>query len=185
MNDETRVRDEWLALRCQTDEPDAFSDLVAVMELPLLYYATKMSGNRDKALDILQETWIRALRGIRKLKDPGSLRPWLYRIVHGIAVDHVRQSVARERSEITGVDLPETADDETFSSDDAVLVHRALDELEPKHREVLVLYFLEEFSISEIAGVTGVPEGTVKSRLHYAKKAMREVISGGIYAKHE
>lgn len=185
MNNETRLRDEWLALRCQTNEPDAFSDLVSVMELPLLYYATKISGSKDRALDILQETWIRALRGIRKLKDPGSLRPWLYRIVHGIAVDHIRQSAARERSEITGIELPEIAQDTSFDSDDEAEVHRALDELEPRHREVLVLYFLEEFSISEIAAVIGVPEGTVKSRLHYAKKAMREVISGGMYAKHE
>jgi RNA polymerase sigma-70 factor (ECF subfamily) len=185
MNKETRIQDEWLALRCQTNEPDAYSDLVSAMELPLLYYATKMTGSRDTALDVVQETWIQALRGIRKLKDPGSVRPWLYCIVHGIAVDHVRKNVAREQSEVAGVDLPEVADDATFDPDDALLVHRTLDELEPKHREVLVLFFLEEFSISEIAQVIGVPEGTVKSRLHYAKQATRDLIQGGLYARHK
>jgi RNA polymerase sigma-70 factor (ECF subfamily) len=185
MNNQTRIEDEWLALRCQTNEPHAYSDLVSVMELPLLYYATKMTGSRETALDVLQETWIRALRGIRKLKVPGSLRPWLYRIVHGIAVDYIRKNVVREQSEVMGMELSELANEAAFTSEDASLVHSALDELEPSHREVLVLFFLEEFSIFEIAQITGVPQGTVKSRLHYAKKAMRDVIKGGTYAKHE
>lgn len=64
-----------MALRCQSGEPDAFEDLVHVMERPLLYYATKLLGNEERAIDALQDVWIRVFRGIRRLKDPGSLRP--------------------------------------------------------------------------------------------------------------
>lgn len=87
---------EWLALRCQSSEAGAFEDLIAVMERPLLYYAASRS---DSALDVLQEVWIKAFRGIRKLKDPGSLRSWLYSITHGIAVDRIRKNYAREQAE--------------------------------------------------------------------------------------
>jgi len=62
-----------------------------------------------------------------------------------------------------------------------LLRHEALNDLEPKHREVLVLYFLEDFSLAEIAVVVGCSEGTVKSRIHYAKRRMKEILAGGGY----
>jgi hypothetical protein len=80
MDTASRARDEWIALRCQSGEPDAFEDLVAEMERPLLYYASKLLGNEERALDALQDVWMRVFRGIRRMKDPGSLRPWLYRV---------------------------------------------------------------------------------------------------------
>jgi len=86
---------EWLALRCQVGEPGAFEDLIALMERPLLYYAASLTGDVDSGLDVLQDVWIKALHGMRKLKDPGSVRSWLYSITHGIAVDRVRRSVSR------------------------------------------------------------------------------------------
>jgi RNA polymerase sigma-70 factor (ECF subfamily) len=63
-----------------------------------------------------------------------------------------------------------------FSAEDAARVHRALDELEPEHREALVLRFLEEMSYEDMARVTGCPLGTVRSRLHYAKRALRRAL---------
>ena len=96
---ENRTLFEWIALRCQSGEADAFDDLVAAMERPLLYYATSLTGNSDNGLDVLQEVWIKAFRGIGKLKDPGALRSWLYSITHGIAVDRIRRNASRERAE--------------------------------------------------------------------------------------
>jgi RNA polymerase sigma-70 factor (ECF subfamily) len=71
----SRTKDEWIALRCQAGEQNAFEDLVALMERPLLYYATKLTGNTETALDVLQDVWMKAFRGIRKLKDLSSLSP--------------------------------------------------------------------------------------------------------------
>ncbi|MGO8792766.1 MAG: RNA polymerase sigma factor [Terriglobia bacterium] len=68
MDSENRVRYEWIALRCQSGEPGAFEDLIAVMERPLLYYATSLIGDLDGGLDVLQDVWIRAFRGIRGLR---------------------------------------------------------------------------------------------------------------------
>jgi len=181
MDQATKARDEWLALRCQSREANAFEALSAVMERPLLYYAIKLTGSQDLALDALQETWLRALRGIHKLKDPASIRPWLYSIVHAVTVDRVRSDKARERAEEAHTETFEEVADEPFSAADAAGVHQALDQLDPRHREVLVLRFLEDFSVDEIAKITGCPAGTVKSRLHYAKRAMRALLSGEIY----
>src|SRR6266516_2962629 len=144
MDTATRAQDEWLALRCQSGEPDAFEDLVHVMERPLLYYAAKLLGNEERAVEALQDVWIRVFRGIGKVKDPASLRCWLYRITYGISIDRIRRDVSR-----------------------------ALDQLDLRHREVLVLHFLEDFSVAEVAAVVGCPEGTVKSRMYHAKKAMK------------
>ena len=77
MDTANRTRDEWLALRCQSGEPAAFEDLVAIMERPLLYYAIKLLRDQETALDVLQDVWLKAFRAIRKLNDPASLRPWL------------------------------------------------------------------------------------------------------------
>ena len=67
------------------------------------------------------------------------------------------------------------AGDISFTRDDAAAIHEALNDLEPRQRKVLVLYFLEDFSLSEIAAVVECSEGTVKSGLHYAKKRMKEI----------
>lgn len=137
-----------------------------MMERPLLYYATKVTGNEEGAPDVLQEVGVKAFRGIRRLKDPGSLRPWLYRITHGIAVDRIRRNISRERAEEVLIEEFQESAEPSFAEEDSAALHQALDEIGPKHREVLVLHFLEDFSMTEIAEVVGCSEGTVKSRIH-------------------
>jgi len=172
-----RVQFEWLALRCQTGDPEAFADLIAVMERPLLYYATSLTGNHDAALDVLQDVWLKVVRGIRRLKDPGSLKPWLYAITHGVAVDRVRQDYKRDKAEQV-LDASLGIEEPSFEEEDATAIHDALSRLSIKHREVLVLYFLQDLSVLEIANVAGCSEGTVKSRLHYAKRQMKQILEG-------
>jgi len=183
MENESRTQYAWMALRCQAGEPGAFEDLIAVMERPLLYYAMTLTGNADSALDVLQEVWIKSFRSIRKLRDPGSLRSWLYSITHGIAVDRIRKNYSREQAEAVHLEDFEEAEEPSFANEDAAAIHQALSEIGLKHREVLVLHFLEDLSIAEIAEVVGCSEGTVKSRMHYAKRAMKGILSGGIYGK--
>lgn len=183
MDSKNQTGFEWMALRCQSGEPGAFEDLIAVMERPLLYYATSLTGSSDSGLDVLQDVWIKAFRGIGKLKDPRALRPWLYSVTHGIAVDRIRRNSSRERAEKVELEAFQEAEEPSFSAEDAAAIHQALSEIDLKHREVLVLHFLEDLSIAEIAKVVGCSEGTVKSRMHYAKRAMKQILSGGVYGK--
>lgn len=183
MDSENRTRYEWIALRCQSGEPGGFEDLIAVMERPLLYYATSLIGDLDGGLDVLQDVWIRAFRGIRGLKEPGSLRSWLYTITHGIAVDRIRRNISREQAEKVQLDDSQEAPEPSFAEEDCDAIHQALKEIGFKHREVLVLHFLEDLSMAEIAKVVGCSEGTVKSRIYYAKKAIKQVLIGGRYGR--
>ena len=181
VENQDRTLYEWLALRCQTGEAGAFEDLVAAMERPLLYYAASITGDPDSGLDVLQEVWIKAFRGIGKLKDPGALRSWLYSITHGVAVDRIRRNVSRERAEAAELEDFQEAEEPSFAEEDAAAIHEALREIGLKHRDVLVLHFLDDLSIAEIAKVVGCSEGTVKSRIHCAKRAMKRILSGGGY----
>ena len=177
-----RARDEWLALRCQLREPAAFEELVQELERPLLYYVAKLLGDENQAFDVVQEVWLRAFRQIRGLSQPSSVRAWLYRMAHGIAIDRLRQDISRRRVEQTKAgSIDEAAEPPGFGPHDVAAVHQALDQLELVHREVLVLQFLEDMSIAEIASVLDCPPGTVKSRLHYAKRALREALDRGGY----
>lgn len=173
-----RVLFEWLALRCQAGDPVAFNDLIAVMERPLLYYATSLVGSQDAALDVLQDVWLKVVRSIRILRDPGSLKPWLYAITHGVAVDRIRRDYRRDKAEQAELDDRLTLEEPSFDQEDAVAVHNALSRMSIKQREVLVLHFLEDLSIAEIANVIGISEGTIKSRIHYAKRQLKQILEG-------
>jgi RNA polymerase sigma-70 factor, ECF subfamily len=174
----SRTRDEWIALRCRLGEPEAFAELVRELERPLFYYAAKLLANEDAAFDVLQEVWLTAFRAIRRLENPRTVRSWLYRITHDRAIDRIRHDQSRGRAERTRAEsMPEELDEEvSFDVEDAQAMHRALDRIELKHREVLVLHFLDDLSIAEIAETIGEPAGTVKSRIHYAKRALKEAL---------
>lgn len=151
------------------------------MERPLLYYATSLTGNQDTALDVLQDVWLKAIRGIRRLKDPGSLKPWLYAITHGVAVDLIRRDYKRNKAEQAQVDETFDIDEPSFGQEEATAIRDALSRLGVKHREVLVLHFLQDLSILEIANVVDCSEGTVKSRIHYGKQQMKQILEGVRY----
>lgn len=142
----------------------------------LLYYAAKLTGNPETAKDVLQDAWIRASRDLRRLENAAAVRTWLYRIVHGVAVDWLRRDLAREAVEDELHEETSAPEANKLAAYSAEAVHTALDRLAPKHREVLTLFFLEEFSIAEISGIVSCSEGTVKSRLHYAKAALRDAL---------
>jgi RNA polymerase sigma-70 factor (ECF subfamily) len=172
----TATRDELLALRLQRGEPAAFAELIAAFERPLRYYLVKTLGDEDRAYDVLQEVWLKVVRTIRQLVEPAALRVWLYRLAHGLAVDDIRRRRVRQvaEQERAWEDVGET--DHDFTSVDAQAIHRALDELPPPQREAIVLFFLENMSQEEIAEVLRCPVGTVKSRLHYAKRGLHELL---------
>lgn len=180
-----RARDEWLALRCLAGEPGAFEALIAELERPLFYYLLQIAGGRDAALELLQETWVLALRKFKSLNDPASVRAWLYALAHGIAIDHIRRNQTRARAEEQYADAAEGDAGYDFTALDAEAIHEALAQLSPAHREVLALHFLEDFPLAEIARIIDCPEGTVKSRIHHGKAQMRAILLEGGYGQRK
>jgi RNA polymerase sigma-70 factor, ECF subfamily len=170
---------ELLVIRCQRRDPGAANELVGLFEKPLLYFLRRMVGSEDDAWDLLQETWISAFRALPGLRDARALPAFLYRTARNHALSHLRHRDADLRH-TAAVDPPSIAEAEpTFAAEDAAAVHAGLDKLSLPHREALTLFFLQDLSIEEIASVVGVPPGTVKSRLHHAKKALGAVLREG------
>ena len=175
--DKDAVYQELLVLRCQRGDPAALETLVRTWEKRLHYFLRQLVKNEHDAWDILQQAWLRILRGIHTLKDPEKLAPWLYQVARNAAFNHSRmQSAYRAFLE----EHPDTdwadEDQATFELDEAEQVHNALQRLSLPHREVLTLFFLEDLTIAEIADVIGAQPGTVKSRLFYAKQALRRFL---------
>jgi RNA polymerase sigma-70 factor (ECF subfamily) len=172
-----KARDEWIALRCRLGEPEGFEDLVKDLERPLLYYVIKILGDEDRSLDVLQEVWIKVFRSISRLRDPSSLRAWVYKIARGTALNRIRRDKTRERAEES---LAESSGDDEgpeLPLEDLEALHRALDSLPDRQKEVLVLHFIEDLSLAEIGHIVDAPMGTVKSRIHHGKKALGGMLS--------
>jgi RNA polymerase sigma-70 factor (ECF subfamily) len=171
------IYEELLALRCRRGEQAALEELVRTWEQRLFYFIRRLVDNEADAWDVLQQTWVRVLSGIGALREPRSLGPWLYRVARHAAFNHgeVRANYHRLLQDYPA---PSPAEDDPGRKDfeNAEQVHQGLVQLPLPHREVLTLYFLEDFSIEDIAQVLDIPSGTVKSRLHYAKKALRAVL---------
>ena len=160
--------------------PEAWDQLLRRYQLPLFTYVSELIRDRQTSLDIVQETFISAVRHIGTLRDPEKFGSWLFGIAHQKCVQRWRRLSREEAALEEMADFPESVSLE----DPADLLIRKereaeflalLNRLPPPQRSTLMLFFLEQFSIEEIATITGTPEGTVKSRLHYAKSAFRKL----------
>lgn len=180
MSDADLILCEILVLRCQRRDSSAAEELVGLFEKPLLYFLRRLVRSEDDAWDLLQETWISVFRALPSLRDARALPAFLYRTARNHAVAHLRHRQADFRL-YAAVDVSEsyTEPEPTFTAEDAAAVHAALDKISLPHREVLTLFFLEDLSTAEIAAVLGIPPGTVKSRLHHAKKNLKAILSEG------
>lgn len=135
-----------------------------------------LDGDRGRAQDVVQETFLRAWRNPKVLdRQDGSVRSWLFTVARHLVVDDWRRS--RRRRELLAAEPVEAV---TAAEDDRVLdravVAAALRSLSEQHRQVVVACYLQGLSVTEAAEVLGVPAGTVKSRCHYALRAMREAL---------
>ena len=177
-DDAERLFERLLVLRCQTGDEDAYRELVERFNPRLRYFLRKLVGQTDRADDLAQEVWLDVLRQLPRLRDVGAFKAWLYRIAHGkVMLDWRRNSrLPPTTPDIEQIVEPTQPDDTAFSAEDAQQIHAALDQLEPTHREVLVLRFLEELSYEEIGQIVDCPLGTVRSRIHYAKTALQRLL---------
>ena len=181
-----QLQEEVLVLKAQMGEERAFLDLVRAYHGKLLYYVRRLVEDQDLAEDVLQDTWLAAWRQLPRLRAAQAFRVWIYRIAHGRAVSRIRGE-ARYVGMAEDFDVPveEGVEDEEFDARHAEQVHLALLRLSSAPREALILHFLEDMSHEEIAEVVGVPVGTVKSRIHYGKKAVRREMARMERTDHE
>ena len=173
MNKADKLIEQFLLLRCQMGDKDAFAELIERYERPLRYFINRLLDNSELTEDIFQDTWLTVIRRIHGLREIDSFPAWLY----CIARNKVYQQLRKKRK-VSGLDenipVEDYAEDDDFSPEDAAKVHRCLRELPLEYREVLMLRFLEQMSYQQISQVLNCKLGTVRSRIHYAKLALKK-----------
>jgi len=180
MESADRIREEILVLKAQLGEEEAFVELVRRYQPRLLYYVRRLVQSADLAEDVTQNVWAIVFRKLPGLKVEKAFSVWLYRIARAQAVNVIREESHYaelpddyDAAEDSGIEEG-AEDEEVFSPLAAARIHRALERLAPEHREVLTLRFMENMSYEAISEVVGRRPGTVKSRIYYAKRALRK-----------
>jgi RNA polymerase sigma-70 factor, ECF subfamily len=171
------VQDELLVMQCQNGDGDSLIALVNRWQPRLLCHAMRLTRQKEAALDVVQDAWIAIVRGIRRLDDPARFAPWVYRIVSNKCADWTRQQ-QRHRATFAPLTVEPAANEalSNDSQDDATAIREAIARL-PRHQQaILSLFYVDELSLRDIAEALSLPLGTVKSRLHYARNSLKELI---------
>lgn len=168
--------DDYLVLLAQGGSREAAARLVARWTPKLLAFAARVLGTTEAAKDVVQDTWESALRGLSRLDDPARFRAWIYAIAARKCADALRGKYRHARIAESAQAMNESAVNAEDGFNDHLDVAAAMKRLPADQRLAVSLYFGEEMSVSEIATITGVPDGTVKSRLFAARKTLREVL---------
>lgn len=178
-----------LVKACQEGDSAAFNLLVWRWEKPLYNFVYKYVGDATLAEDLVQDTFLKVLKSIRRYTYQGSLSTWLYRIAINLCKDHLKRKrlpmVSMHDYYTTGsgerVYVQDRVRDETARTDESLraeereeLVRRLLAGLPEEERIVILLKEYQELTFREIAEVLDVPDGTVKSRLYHGLRSMRE-----------
>jgi RNA polymerase sigma-70 factor, ECF subfamily len=169
-----QVHEQLIVLRCQAGDEQALVELMAKYSRRLLFYLRRLLPAAGDEEALLQEVWLSVHRQLPKLCEAAAFRTWLYRLARDRALVELR----RKRIPFAALteELVVSEEEPEFGPEDAQHVHRGLDQLSREHREVLTLRFLEDMSYEEIARVVGCQVGTIRSRLHYAKTALRTIL---------
>lgn len=181
-HDRSAVLDELLVLRAQDGDARALSVLARRWHDRLLVHACRLTGEREGGRDVVQEAWVAIVRGLPRLDDAARFPAWAYRIVGNKSRDWIRarqrlrsraERLAREPSPAP-VELELDADD---GEAEGLRLRAELRRLDPDHRVVLSLFYLEGFKVRQIAAALDLPSGTVKSRLFHARERLRRALN--------
>lgn len=178
--------EEQLIRSAQRGDPRSFNSLVESYQVQVYSFIARYVSDRQLAEDVAQETFLAAWRGIGSFKG-GSFRAWLFRIAVNEARDMYRKSSRRPATSLdqmleSGVSIAAEADSAPGPEQQALAklsLHRleaAVERLSPEHRELVLLSDVHELTYDEISAATGLPLGTIKSRLFRARSTLRRLL---------
>lgn len=189
----SELSDEELVAQCQSGDRESFSELVLRYQDRVVHIVAQRVGNRETAFDIAQDVFVKAYKGLKGFKSEAGFYTWLYRIAINTTLSH-RRKVMR-RGTMVSLDQPlGSADDSGASLGQRVAsegpepqqeitrretinnLRQAIAQLPEEFNEVIVLRDLQGLSYDEVAEVLQCPVGSVKSRLHRARKKLAEIL---------
>lgn len=179
----TEVHPSRLIADCIAGNEDAIEIFVREYETGVFRLALSILGDASEASEVTQETFLSALRALPSYHEKRSLKAWLYTIAVNHSRSHLRKQkiIERLRSTLTSIFRVETQ--KQVSPEEAVIQNekeaalwRSLNQLDERHRIVVVLRYFHELSIAEISEILSVNEGTIHSRLHSAREKLRDAL---------
>lgn len=181
---ESRVEQE-LVRMCKAGGARYFEPLVRAYEAEAVRIARAMLGDIESARDATQEAFVKAYNAIDSFDLDRSFRPWFLQILRNQCRDALRSRKARSKFEVPEARLEVKTETRSLTfdterdharSEATDLLHRGLAALDEATRDLLIMKELEDLTYQEIAATLGIPEGTVASRLYYARRALREAL---------
>lgn len=179
--------DKAWVVSAQNGDKSAFGELVNRYYEMVYAISYGVLENREQSRDVTQEVFLKVYNTIRAFKGDSKFKTWLYRVVMNAAIDQTRKKkpvysldeVREGEEDGKPIDIPDEKAkprDEIYQQELKILFSKALEELSPEHRAVLVLREWQDMSYEEISETLGIQLGTVMSRLHYAKKKLAEIM---------
>ena len=181
-------REESISIeRCQAGSKGAFEAIVRKYMKDAYFIALGLVGNREDALDLSQEAFIKAYNNLECFNPNRPFFPWFYQILRNLCFSYLRRRKRRQERFVGGLDsgqstmepqaqdrfAPELVAERNEAKD---RLWKAIGKLEPKHREVIILRHFQDLSYEEISQVLFCNKGTVTSRLYYARKRLKEIL---------
>ena len=169
-------QENWLVLRAQSGDLEALNELLKAVQEPLYRYISSLVSQQHLAEDILQEVFIRIHRKLGWLREPELFRPWAFRVATNETFRRLKQErrwsdQVRDEDALRAIPAPPPR--EEFAPEIVERLPQLLDNLSASSRAVIVLYYLNEMSLEEVAMALAIPIGTVKSRLAYGLESLR------------
>ena len=183
------MTEQELVLRAQKGDDEAFAQLMRDNEKRIYNLTLRMTGNPDDAMDLAQETFLNAWRGLKFFKGDSAFSTWVYRLASNACIDHLRKQKRRQNLTCavslddeegeSQTDIP----DERFHPEAELerqelrrAVEQGLNRLSEEHRRVLIMREVQGLSYQEIGDVLDLEAGTVKSRIARARLALRKIL---------
>jgi RNA polymerase sigma-70 factor, ECF subfamily len=169
------VEDPDLIARTKRGKVEAYNILVSRWEKRVFNYLLRLVGEREDAMDLSQEVFLKAYQSLGKLQDPSRFRPWLFRIAHNEAYSHLRRK--RPEVDLDGEAPVRIQRPRLEPLEVTLAVQSALERLSDDQREAIVLKIYQGFKFEEMAEVLSCPVSTVKSRVYSALDILKETLA--------
>ena len=164
-----QIIDQLLVMDAQDGNSEAMEKLVRRYQNKLWQHVFRLTSDSQASWDITQQCWLVIIKGLRKLDDPLCFRAWVYRIATNKSIDYLNKKIKHKQINLDSIEV------NCYQEKDDSGAKELIQRLKEDSRVVLSLYYFEQLNIFEISVVLNIPQGTVKSRLHNARKELKEL----------